>query len=454
MRVTPKRLGLPLLLAVVLLWTLIIADATVVHAAVSSGAYVVSGSNLLGEYTEAHWLTTFGDDAISPGDPLTFSYRFEEFSEHVVSAAGSCPSSEAFDPHSTPLSAVDLARAWSPITYPFEAPFGATSVSLTEGTEDEDNFTTVEACDQLGTSYVATVRLWDVREGGGTISGPSGTQLLGPDCYYIAPKPPSVDPFQPFSASGTFASVSIGGAPCPSQSGTGTVRILKEVVNDDGGSKTAGQFSFSVDGGVDVAFDEAGDADGDPLTGQNFVAVDPGAHFVTEAAVHGYQTTYDNCSDIQVSNGEVETCTITNDDSARQASIEINSLSIAATRSGATGEFNITDESSITSAPDGFQVHLLGYGTRWEFKRKDKKATFVPVANISCTYGVESLDGLPGSPGYASGDPITFDETVSISYTCSFGDQLSEHGTLRGTAFALIADRPDKEFSFTASVAL
>jgi uncharacterized repeat protein (TIGR01451 family) len=35
---------------------------------------------------------------------------------------------------------------------------------------------------------------------------------------------------------------------------------------------------------------------------------------VTEPAVAGYDTTYDNCTDIDVDSGETETCTITNDD--------------------------------------------------------------------------------------------------------------------------------------------
>jgi len=83
--------------------------------------------------------------------------------------------------------------------------------------------------------------------------------------------------------------------------------VEKTVINDNGGTKTASDFSFSVDGNTPIAFE---------VGGQNDLTVNAGTYNVTEPAVSGYTTTYDNCSSVIISYGETETCTITNDDQA------------------------------------------------------------------------------------------------------------------------------------------
>ncbi len=50
--------------------------------------------------------------------------------------------------------------------------------------------------------------------------------------------------------------------------------------------------------------------------GQNELSVHAGTYAVTEPAVAGYATTYDDCSGIVLANGGTATCTITNDDQA------------------------------------------------------------------------------------------------------------------------------------------
>ena len=84
-----------------------------------------------------------------------------------------------------------------------------------------------------------------------------------------------------------------------------TLIVKKVVVNDDGGTKVAADFSFKVNGGSAVAFE---------ADGQNELAVDAGTYSVSEPAVAGYATSYDNCTDVAVANGGTATCTITNDD--------------------------------------------------------------------------------------------------------------------------------------------
>ena len=54
-----------------------------------------------------------------------------------------------------------------------------------------------------------------------------------------------------------------------------------------------------------------------------------------------------------------------------------------------------------------------------------KKAAFQPIAGVSCTYQVQSIDGVPGEPaGYTSGEALIFDEMASISYSCTFSPEL------------------------------
>jgi len=92
----------------------------------------------------------------------------------------------------------------------------------------------------------------------------------------------------------------------------GTLIVNKLVVNDNGGTKIATDFSFQVNGGSATAFLQ----DTDPLHGKNTLTVSAGTYNVTEPAVSGYTTTYSTCSSVVVANGGTETCTITNDDQA------------------------------------------------------------------------------------------------------------------------------------------
>jgi hypothetical protein len=86
----------------------------------------------------------------------------------------------------------------------------------------------------------------------------------------------------------------------------GTLIVKKIVKNDDGtGTKSAENFLFNVNDGVETAFE---------ADGQNDITVDAGTYTVTEVADGNYTTTYDNCTDVTVPNGGTATCTITNDD--------------------------------------------------------------------------------------------------------------------------------------------
>jgi hypothetical protein len=85
----------------------------------------------------------------------------------------------------------------------------------------------------------------------------------------------------------------------------GALIVKKVVTNDNGGILEADDFTFSVDGGNAIAFES---------DGQNDLTVNAGTYTITEPAVSGYSTTYDNCTRVSVVNGGTQTCTITNDD--------------------------------------------------------------------------------------------------------------------------------------------
>ena len=104
----------------------------------------------------------------------------------------------------------------------------------------------------------------------------------------------------------------------------GTLIVKKIVINDNGGTKTAGDFAFSVTGPTassGTAFDETeATDDGDELTGENVLSVDAGTYTITEdgVPVAGYSTSPSNCTSVTVVNGGTTTCTITNNDTKAQ----------------------------------------------------------------------------------------------------------------------------------------
>lgn len=84
-----------------------------------------------------------------------------------------------------------------------------------------------------------------------------------------------------------------------------TLIVKKVVINNNGGTSTVDSFSFQVNGGAVTPFE---------VDGQNDLSISAGLYSVTEPTVSGYDTTYNNCSNLNIPNGGTGTCTITNDD--------------------------------------------------------------------------------------------------------------------------------------------
>jgi hypothetical protein len=86
-----------------------------------------------------------------------------------------------------------------------------------------------------------------------------------------------------------------------------TLTVTKVVVNNNGGTKVAGDFGFSVNGATPVAFE---------ADGSNTISVPAGTYSVTEPPVADYTASLSNCTGIVLASGGSATCTITNTDSA------------------------------------------------------------------------------------------------------------------------------------------
>ena len=155
-----------------------------------------------------------------------------------------------------------------------------------------------------------------------------------------------------------------------------TLIIKKVVINNDGGTKNATDFTFQVNGGSTIAFQQ----DTDIRHGKNTLTVDVGTFNVVEADFAGYTTTYDNCSNVVIPNGGSATCTITNDDQPGTLVVK----KVVTNDNGGTrtaGDFEFSVNNGVASDVSFLQDNDALHG----------KNTFIASAG---TYTVTE-DGLP-----------------------------------------------------------
>lgn len=85
----------------------------------------------------------------------------------------------------------------------------------------------------------------------------------------------------------------------------GTLIVRKLVIRDDGDTSATTTFSFKVNNGATTTFES---------DGENSMSVVVGSYSVVENAASGFTTSYNNCSNVAISDGETEICIITNND--------------------------------------------------------------------------------------------------------------------------------------------
>jgi hypothetical protein len=127
------------------------------------------------------------------------------------------------------------------------------------------------------------------------------------------------------------------------QSGTLIVRTL--VINDNGGTKQATEFSFQVGTDETVAFLQDG---ANVLAGKNTLTENAGTYTITAPAVNGYTTTYNNCADVVIANGATETCTIINNDTKATPRLDTTMRWVLHDSLTVTGRPEAPDASSAT----------------------------------------------------------------------------------------------------------
>lgn len=170
----------------------------------------------------------------------------------------------------------------------------------------------------------------------------------------------------------------------------GSITVIKNVVNDNGGAKTYADFSFDVNN-QNYSFNETTSPDG-----ARTISLPVGTYSVTEpeANTMGYSTSYDNCANITVVANQTATCTITNDDNAPSLSVTKHA---------------INDNGGTKQAPD-FKLYVNG-----ELQTDARKGGDVNDSAITYEYAEGKV--LAGTPYTVTEDEVTGYEKVSIVCT-------------------------------------
>ncbi|NPV57244.1 MAG: VWA domain-containing protein, partial [Anaerolineae bacterium] len=174
----------------------------------------------------------------------------------------------------------------------------------------------------------------------------------------------------------------------------GTLIIKKVVVNDNGGELEPADFSFSVNGGAPVSFE------GD---GQNELSLPAGTYSVTEPAVSGYTTSYDNCSGLVIPFGGSAICTITNDD--QPATLIVKKMLINDNGGGRHVDdftFSVNGGAPVAFEADGQNNQTVPAGTY----------TITEPAVDGYSTGYENCSGVVIPPGGSATCTITNDDQV------------------------------------------
>ena len=129
----------------------------------------------------------------------------------------------------------------------------------------------------------------------------------------------------------------------------GTLRVVKSLVNDNGGTRTFANFSFTAGSGASTTGVIASTAfDGDGIIDTQ---VPVGTYSVVEVGtpISGYSTSYSNCTSVSVTAGGTTTCTITNNDD------------IASPGISTTEKWTLNDSATLTGFVDGGGVSTVTF---------------------------------------------------------------------------------------------
>ncbi|MDY0097131.1 MAG: choice-of-anchor K domain-containing protein [Candidatus Dojkabacteria bacterium] len=178
----------------------------------------------------------------------------------------------------------------------------------------------------------------------------------------------------------------------------GTLIVKKVVVNDDGGTLKAEDFSFKIDGGSPISFESDGENQFTKYAGLTYN--------ITEVSNPGYSTKYDNCSNVLVPYNGTVTCTITNDDIAPK-------LTVVKKVVNDNGGNALPNDFKLTVGDNGV---LSGVSNEYD----SNKAYTIDETQLS-GYKFVSITGDPKCPGVLGGT-VTLDEGDDITCTITNDD--------------------------------
>ena len=141
----------------------------------------------------------------------------------------------------------------------------------------------------------------------------------------------------------TFAAV----APPSESATTGTLIIVKTVINDDSGTAVSSDFTIQVDhssGETTSTSNVTGDASGTP------VILTAGTYSVYESPISGYTASYSSDCTGSIAAGETKTCTVTNDDDSAPPAATTGTLIIIKT---------VINDDGGTSVAEDFKLSLI-----------------------------------------------------------------------------------------------
>jgi len=245
----------------------------------------------------------------------------------------------------------------------------------------------------------------------------------------------------------------------------GKLIVKKVVVNNNGGTLQPKDFSFKIDGGTSIQFEEDGQNEFTKYAGLSYSITE------VEADERGYTTTYENCTGVTVPYNDTAICTITNTDVAPQLTVikHVDNEGNDGTKSA--GDFAITvtgtnvSTSSFKGSEDGVTVTLDqgSFSVTEEEDTENYTATYEGCSgtiNIgekkTCTITNTGIDHKPTIEVTKEADKTSVDETgenVTFTFTVKntskvdtveilslidsvFGDLDGEHACKVGTTLA------------------
>ncbi len=162
----------------------------------------------------------------------------------------------------------------------------------------------------------------------------------------------------------------------------GKLTVTKHVVNDNGGTKVTGDFSFKVGTGSAQSFPGTGTQASVSLT------VVAGTYNVTEpgADTGGYTTTYSNCSDVKVPPGGTQECTITNDDQPAHLIVtKVIHNDHGLTKTATDFSYSINGQTAISFEADASNDNTVNAGTYTVTEPQANTGGYLTSYSAGCT---------------------------------------------------------------------